>query len=92
MQLILIYAINGEIEELVIGYKDRLSRFEYDQMEYIIKKYSKGRIIVLNESEEKTPIEEVTEDLVAIMNVYVAQLANGLRKHQNDVKRELAKV
>ena len=86
--LILDMGIRGEISELVVSYKDRLSRFGYDQMEYIINKYSKGKIIVLNENIEKTPTEEVTEDLVAIMNVYVAKV-NGLRKHKNEIRREL---
>ena len=31
--------------------------------------------------EEKTPIEELSKDIVAIMNVYVAKM-NGLRKYK----------
>ena len=30
---------------------------------------------------EKTPTEELTEDILAIMNVYVAKI-NGLRKYE----------
>lgn len=85
---ILDMAIKGELNELVITYKDRLSRFGYDQIEYIIKKYSKGKIIVLNEDIEKTPTEEITEDIVAIMNIYVAKV-NGLRKHKNKLIKDL---
>lgn len=88
---ILDMAINGEIEELVVTYKDRLSRFGFDQMEYIIKKHSKGRILVLNEEIEKTPTEEITEDLVAIMNIYVAKV-NGLRRHKNNLIKNLKQV
>lgn len=88
---ILDMAIQGEIDELVVTYRDRLSRFGYDQLEYIIKKYSGGKIIVLNEEVEKTPTEEITEDLVAIMNVYVAKV-NGLRKHKNKLIKNLKDI
>jgi putative resolvase len=81
-------AIKGELGELVIAYKDRLCRFGYDTVEYIIKKYSKGKIIILNKSEEKTPTDELTKDVLSIMNVYVAKV-NGLRKYKNLMKKEI---
>ena len=42
--------IEGKINELVIAYKDRLTRFGYELIEEIIKEYSKGKIIVINET------------------------------------------
>ena len=71
----------------MIAYKDRLCRFGYDTFEYIITKYSKGRIIILNKTEE-TPPEELTKDVLSIMNIYVAKV-NGLRKYKNLMKKEL---
>lgn len=85
---ILDYAIKGELNELVIAYKDRLCRFGYDTFEYITKKYSKGNIIILNKTEETTPTEELTKDVLSIMNVYVAKV-NGLRKYKNLIKKEI---
>lgn len=73
--------IKNQIEELVIAYKDRLARFGYELIENILKNHSKTNIIILNKSEEKTPTEELTEDILAIMNVYVAKV-NGLRKYE----------
>jgi excisionase family DNA binding protein len=78
--------INGEIEELVIAYKDRLARFGYDMVERIIKEYSNGKIIIVNKDEEETPTEELTKDIVSIMNIYVAKV-NGLRKYKNKMKK-----
>lgn len=83
-------AINGEIEEVVIAHKDRLTRFGYEMLEYIIEKYSRAKIIIINKDEEATPTGEMTKDLVAIMNVYVAKV-NGLRKYKKKIKRELRK-
>lgn len=75
-------AIRGEIEELVIAYKDRLARFGYDFLEYQIKKYSQGKITVIND-ENETVEEELTKDLLQIMNVFVAKM-NGMRKYSKN--------
>lgn len=81
-------AINGEIEEIIIAYKDRLARFGYDMIEHIISKYSKGKIIIINKKEEDTPLDEVTKDIVSIMNIYTAKI-NGLRKYKKIMTDEI---
>lgn len=82
------YAIKGEIECVVITYKDRLARIGYELIEMLIKKYSEGQIKIINKNEEETPQEELSKDLIAIMNVYVAKV-NGLRKYKTAIKKEL---
>ena len=74
-------AIEGKINELVIAYKDRLTRFGYDLIENIIIEYSNGRIIILNKQKELKPEEELVLDVMALMNVYVAKM-NGLRRYK----------
>lgn len=88
LKQILEYAINNEIEEIVIAYKDRLTRFGYELIEWIIEKYSGGKITVVNKSEEATPADELTKDIMMIMNVYVAKI-NGLRKYKNKIKQQI---
>ena len=73
-------AISGKINELVVAYKDRLTRFGFELIEDLIKKYSNGKIIILNNKDKLGPEEELVMDVMAIMNVYVAKL-NGLRKY-----------
>jgi putative resolvase len=73
--------INGQIDELVIAHKDRLTRFGYELIEYIIKKYSNGTIII-NKKNEIEPEEEMVKDVLQIMNVFVAKM-NGRRKYKN---------
>jgi putative resolvase len=75
-------SIEGKIEELVISYKDRLARFGYDLLEYIIKKYSNGKITIINKKEEQEPEEELVKDVLQKMNVFVAKI-NGRRKYKN---------
>jgi excisionase family DNA binding protein len=74
-------AISGKINELVIAYRDRLTRFGYELIEELITKYSKGKIIVLSQTNKLEPEEELVKDVMAIMNVYVAKM-NGLRKYK----------
>lgn len=78
-------AIQGKINELVVAYKDRLTRFGFELIEDIIIKYSKGKITVLNKKQETDPQEELVKDVMAIMNVYVAKM-NGLRRYKNKEK------
>ena len=77
-------AIAGKINELVVAYRDRLTRFGYELIEELITKYSKGKIIVLGETDKLEPEEELVKDIMAIMNVYTAKL-DGLRKY-NKIK------
>jgi predicted site-specific integrase-resolvase len=50
----------------------------------MVEKYSGGKIRIINKEEEQTPTEEITKDIVAIMNVYVAKM-NGLRKYKKQI-------
>ena len=78
------YAIKDGINNLVVSYRDRLCRFGFELIEYIIKKYSNRKIIVLNKNKEVTIEEKLTEDILSIMNVYVAKI-NGIRSHKNHI-------
>jgi predicted site-specific integrase-resolvase len=85
-------AIKGKINKLVIAHKDRLVRFGYELIEDLIKVYSKGEIIILNKKEEieKNPENEMINDMLQIMNVYVAKM-NGLRRYKIKNKNEKEK-
>ena len=74
-------AIAGKINELVVAYRDRLTRFGFELIEELIKDYSKGKIIILNEKDKIEPEEELVKAIMSIMNVYVAKI-NGLRKYR----------
>lgn len=74
--------IKGKINELVVAYKDRLTRFGFELIEEIITKYSNGKILILNKNHEISQEEELVKDVMAIMNVYVAKI-NGLKRYKN---------
>ena len=87
LEKIINMAIKGEIEEVVITYKDRLARFGYDLIEMILNKYSNAKITIINQNKYQTADEELVKDIISIMNVYVAKI-NGMRKsHKNLIKK-----
>ena len=71
-------AIAGKINELVIAYKDRLTRFGYELIEDLIKEYSNGKIIIIN---QKDDMESLVQDVLQIMKVFTEKM-NGLRKYK----------
>ena len=83
-------AINQKLNEVVIAYKDRLCRIGYELIEHLIIKYSNGKITILNKSEEETPEQELTKDIITIMNVYVAKV-NGLGRYKKELVSEIKK-
>lgn len=85
------YAVKGKIHEVVIAYKDRLARIGYELIENMIKIYSKGKITIINKNKEETPTDELTKDIITIMNVYTAKI-NGLRKYKSQLKKELKRL
>jgi len=73
-------SVEGRLEELVIVHKDRLVRFGYELIEFLIKKYSNGKITIINKDKEEEPEEEMVKDVLQVMNVFVAKM-NGRRKY-----------
>ncbi len=84
LQKIIYLSIEGCIGEIVVAYKDRLTRFGFELIENIVNKYSNGKITVLN-NVKLSPEEEITKDLISIINVFSARI-NGLRKYKNKIK------
>jgi predicted site-specific integrase-resolvase len=85
LKTILDEAIRGNIKEIVVTHKDRLSRFGFDLFESIITQYSNGQIVVLDRK-ETSPQEELVSDLLSIITVFSSRLY-GLRSHT--IKKEI---
>lgn len=80
--------IKGEIGLIVIENKDRLTRFNFDTLEYIFKYYG-TQIIVLNDSlDNKTYEQELTEDLISIIH-YFTMKSYSHRRKLNKIRKEL---
>lgn len=74
------YSLKKEIGNVVVAYKDRLCRIGYDLIENLIEKIGGGKIIIENKQDE-TAEEEISNDIIQILNVYSAKI-NGKRKYK----------
>jgi predicted site-specific integrase-resolvase len=79
------WIIEGNVNEVVVMHKDRLARYGYDLFEYLLEKYSNGKIIIVEAKKDIEPEEELVKDVLEIMNVFVARM-NGMRKY-NSMKK-----
>jgi putative resolvase len=79
-------AHKGEIEELVVTYKDRLCRFGFELIEHIIQTQSNAKIVVLCDNSTSKESELAT-DLLSIITVFSARM-HGLRKYKNQIKED----
>lgn len=88
LETILDGAIKGDIEEIVVTYKDRLCRFGFELIERIISRQG-GKIVVLNR-EKTSPQEELVNDLISIITVFSSRV-HGLRSHElkNQIKNQI---
>ena len=66
------YVIQRRINVVLITWKDRLTRFGFEYLEYFFKQF--GVKIECIFKEEKTPIEELIEDFVSIVTSFAARI------------------
>lgn len=69
IQTILEQSMLGNIEEIVVAYKDRLARFGYELIESIVNKGG-GKITIINDEKFKSCEQELAEDLLAIIHIF----------------------
>ena len=62
-----------------------LCRFGYNLIKDLINKYSNGKIVIIGTTKEKEPKEELVDDVLQIMNIFVAKI-NGMRKYDKNKK------
>ena len=82
----------GQVEKVIIAYKDRLCRFAYDLIEYIFTLH-KTEIVVLNSVETQQGREdiELAEDILSIIHVFSCKKM-GKRKYKRKEGNEDSKI
>jgi len=79
--------INGNVEKVVILYKDRLLRFGFELLESIFQKYN-CKIEIIDNT-EKTEEQELVEDLIQIVTVFSCKLQGKRSKKTKALINEL---
>jgi len=68
-----------KVSKVIIAYKDRLTRFGFETLRKFFQVF--GTEIEVINNEEKTPNEELVEDLITIVSHFAGKLY-GLRSHK----------
>jgi putative resolvase len=71
----------GSVKEIVVTYKDRLCRFGFELFEWVLQKASVKLLVFSKSNDTRDPTKELSEDLLSIVNIFVAK-NNGLRAGQ----------
>lgn len=79
--------MSGHRITLVVTYKDRLTRFGFDLIKFLVE-YNNGQILVLNEEVDTSREQELTKDLLAILHYFSARLY-GTRSHKNKENKNI---
>jgi len=80
LQKLFNYIVNKEVDAVVVTYKDRLTRFGFEYLEYFFNQYG-VRIEVVYGEEPKDAYQELVEDLLAIVTSFAGKLY-GMRSHR----------
>lgn len=70
---------SGNIKEVVVAHKDRLSRFGYELFELIFQKH--GAILTVYQDSPIERIDQFTQDILSIITIYTAKFY-GSRKYK----------
>jgi len=79
-------ALRKSIKEVVVAHRDRLSRFGFDLIKLIIEKQG-GKITVLDDQQNKSSEQELSEDLLSIIHIFSCrQMGRRSYKIKNNPK------
>ena len=78
-------AMCGDKLQLVSAHRDRLSRFGFDLIKWIIERNG-GKVVVLGQT-NLSPEEELTSDLLTILHVFSCRM-HGLRSYKNKIAKD----
>jgi predicted site-specific integrase-resolvase len=85
LKTILERAIGGDKLTVVVAHKDRLARFGFDLIEWIINRNG-GEVVVLSR-DKFSPGQELTTDLLTILHVFSCRM-HGLRKYSKQIEED----
>lgn len=74
----------GKISKVIISYKDRLTRFGFEYLEYFFNSYG-VEIVVLNRRKEVSVQQEMIDDLIALVTSFSGKM-HGMRSWKNKKK------
>jgi len=84
LKTILDSCLQGHINEVVIAHRDRLCRFGFELLQFIVERCN-GRIIVIDNSTNQTTEQLLTDDLLSIIHIYSCRKMGSRRYNNNKI-------
>lgn len=81
LQTILELAMSGQLEEIVVAHRDRLCRFAFELIEFILSNAG-TKLIVLDAEAGKSSEQELADDILSIIHVYSCR-SMGRRRYKS---------
>lgn len=84
LQALLQLAAQGRVRHVHIAHKDRLCRFAYDLVEFVLKQHDTK--IVVDADDDQSPEQDLADDVLSVITVFGARLygkrSGGRRRQQ----------
>lgn len=85
LQTILEQSMQGIVSEVVVAHRDRLCRFGFELIEFILRKNNVSLMVLGNEN-ERSESQELGEDIMSIIHVYSCKKM-GKRRYKYNTKK-----
>jgi predicted site-specific integrase-resolvase len=82
-------SFNGNIQEIVVAHRDRLSRIGFDLLEQVFNLHG-TKIVVLDHSSESSPEQELVQDVLSFIHVYSCKQMGKRRYSQTKKEKEIS--
>jgi predicted site-specific integrase-resolvase len=82
LQTILEQSMHGKVQEVMVAHKDRLCRFAFDLIKWVLLQ-NNTKLVVLNQDNNKSNSEELTEDVLSIIHVFSCR-EMGKRRYKSE--------
>ncbi len=76
-------AERGDVGQVVVASRDRLCRFAFELLEWLLRKWSVELVVL--DSKESSPEDELSDDLMSIVQVFCCR-KNGRRRYAPPVR------
>ena len=91
LSTILDSCLQNTIGNIVIAYKDRLCRFGFELLEELVTKAG-GTITILNQDDNKSDEQELSDDLLSIVQIFCCRKMGKRKYRSNKVKNSQNQV
>jgi predicted site-specific integrase-resolvase len=83
-------SLHGDISEIVVAHRDRLCRFAFDLVKFILET-RQVKLIVLDAEEHQSESTELADDILSIIHVYSCR-SMGKRRYQKQKNQTVSET